>query len=784
MNWARFILIALALVLALSQFTLAQAQRNREPSIGYAYPAGTERGKSVDVLVGGQALRGTRGAYISGEGVRVKFIKHYAAVRNLDGDQREELQHRMRESLSREWTKLRSQGFVGPPPFDLRSPTSRPATTQPTDAAKLPDHWLWDNLDQKSLPELLHIRHLLAGNSRRQPNEQIAETVLVRVEIDANAAPGDRELRLIGRAGVTNPVVFQIGTLPETTELENNDPEARSPLPDPKPLPLPIVINGQILPGDVDRHRFSAMKGQRLVIRASARRLAPFMADAVPGWFEAAISVRDESGREVAFADHHRFDPDPVLLLRVPADGTYTLEVRDTIYRGREDFVYRISIGETPFITGVAPLGTHAGADSSAVLQGWNLWTTRIPFRTREPGLATTSLVRGRDASNGVAYEISTLPSVREQTNNNTIATAQSIPLGVVIDGVIEAPGDRDTFRFPGKAGQEVVVEVHARRLGSPVDSLVRLFDSTGKLVAWSDDTLVRRKHLHADWGLQTHPADSYLRATLAGSGDYFVQITDAQRQSGPECAYRMRVSAPRPDFAVKLAPSALSLEPGKWSYATAHVIRYDGYAGEILLSIKSGPAGVVLSGARIPPNAETVKIAIATDRQIDGVQSLELEATGAAGGSKIRHEVAPTDEVEQAFLWHHLIPREQTLVASTGPVERRGRTTPVPRLKSDATVRLVAGGSASVVILDEKLSRTNDLSLRIVDAPPGVTVGAPRVKGEQISFEVRVALGTDPVAGNLLLEAFSSPPTTQPADPNKQPAGTRLPAIAFEVTR
>jgi len=39
-------------------------------------------------------------------------------------------------------------------------------------------------------------------------------------------------------------------------------------------------------------------------------------------------------------------------------------------------------------------------------------------------------------------------------------------------------------FRVEGLAGQSLVAEVYARRLNSPVDSLVRIFDSSGKVLA------------------------------------------------------------------------------------------------------------------------------------------------------------------------------------------------------------------------------------------------------------------------------------------------------------
>jgi len=34
----------------------------------------------------------------------------------------------------------------------------------------------------------------------------------------------------------------------------------------------------------------------------------------------------------------------------------------DSLYRGREDFVYRIALGELPLVTGVFPLGGPLGA--------------------------------------------------------------------------------------------------------------------------------------------------------------------------------------------------------------------------------------------------------------------------------------------------------------------------------------------------------------------------------------------------------------------------------------
>ena len=97
------------------------------------------------------------------------------------------------------------------------------------------------------------------------------------------------------------------------------------------------------------------------MIAVSAQQLMPYLADAVPGWFQAAIYAPRRTGSEVAYADNFRFHPDPVLHYEIPRDGEYTVEINDSFYRGREDFVYRMALGELPFVTGIFPLGGKPG---------------------------------------------------------------------------------------------------------------------------------------------------------------------------------------------------------------------------------------------------------------------------------------------------------------------------------------------------------------------------------------------------------------------------------------
>ena len=58
---------------------------------------------------------------------------------------------------------------------------------------------------------------------------------------------------------------------------------------------------------------------------------------------------------------------------------------------------------------------------------------------------------------------------------------AQVTKLPRIINGRIGHPGDVDVFRFYGRAGEEIVAEVYARRLDSPLDSLLTLADAAGR---------------------------------------------------------------------------------------------------------------------------------------------------------------------------------------------------------------------------------------------------------------------------------------------------------------
>ena len=86
-------------------------------------------------------------------------------------------------------------------------------------------------------------------NRQKKKNQTVIdELIKLKVTISRDAEPGDRELRVITPDGVSNRLVFQISQLKEISETEPNDRREKA-----VPVPLlPAVVNGQIMPGDVE----------------------------------------------------------------------------------------------------------------------------------------------------------------------------------------------------------------------------------------------------------------------------------------------------------------------------------------------------------------------------------------------------------------------------------------------------------------------------------------------------------------------------------------------------
>jgi hypothetical protein len=142
-----------------------------------------------------------------------------------------------------------------------------------------------------------------------------------------------------------------------------------------------------------------------------------------------------------------------------------------------------------------------------------------------EPGIRTLRVVTPVGVSDVAWFAIGQWPEVAEREPNNTRDRAQKVPLPVTVNGRIDPAEDVDMFRFRGKAGQTLVFDLLAARLGSPLDSILSLQDSTGRELAVNDDF---------------NGKDSLLAFTVPADGDYFLVLRDLNNQGGSDHQYRL----------------------------------------------------------------------------------------------------------------------------------------------------------------------------------------------------------------------------------------------------
>jgi hypothetical protein len=628
-----------------------QAAQPPTPHIGYVYPAGGQQSSTFQVVVGGQRLIDPKEAMISGEGVQARVVEYNRPMTQKEfNDLRDEL--RALQEKRRAWFRKSQES------------TNR-----------------WSTVDDKRFAEIKG--KILKNAPNRDGNPAIAENVILQITLATNAEFGQHELRIRAANGLSNPLNFFVDNLPEFTgraekaanpELERfrrflgDDATNASGMSEMR-VTFPAVVNGQIMAGEVDRVHFVARKGQHLLAVVSARKLMPYLADAVPGWFQATLGLTDAKGRQIAYNDDFRFDPDPVLYCEIPHDGEYILEIKDAIYRGREDFVYRIMVGELPFITSVFPLGGKAGEKTTVALTGWNLPVSklRIDATNESSAILPVCLNENGRISNVVPFATDSLRECLDWGTNYTQSTAQAVAMPLIINGRIERPGACKFYRFEGRAGQEVVAEVRARRLGSPLDSVLKLIDSNGKQLAFNDDWEDKA------CGLETHHADSYLRTRLPSDGTYFVGLGDAQHKGGDEYAYRLRLSEPRPDFELLVTPSSINGRAGASIPLTVYALRRDGFTNEIQVRLKDAPSGCALNANRIPAGQDELRVTLQVPpRLANELTRMTIEGRAVIVGREVVHAAVPADEMMQAFFYKHLVAAKELQLAISGRAANR----------------------------------------------------------------------------------------------------------------
>src|SRR5256712_10312139 len=173
------------------------------------------------------------------------------------------------------------------------------------------------------------------------------------VTIATNVTPGVYEARVVGRFGISNPRSFVVSDLPEAIAPTTNSSPANA-----AAISLGTIINGHSEANAVGFYKFTARKGQRILIECQAREIDSRM--------DAALILYDAAGKELVRSGG-------LLDFAPPADGEYRLKVYDFLFRGGGEYFYRLAVGTGPHIDYIFPPSGLAGTKGKYLLYGRNL---------------------------------------------------------------------------------------------------------------------------------------------------------------------------------------------------------------------------------------------------------------------------------------------------------------------------------------------------------------------------------------------------------------------------
>jgi WD40 repeat protein len=284
-----------------------------------------------------------------------------------------------------------------------------------------------------------------------------AETVKADLSIPAQFAPGETKLSLKSAAGTSAVMPFVVDRFALKEKQGKNDTAAAA-----QPIALPVTIAGMLeRAGAVDFYRFDVKAGQQVGAQASV----------IGKPWEPVVRLTAGDGKLVA-------EGDGALGYTAPQDGTFVLSVHDREYRG--GMAYRLHVGEVAVVTALFPLGIQRGTDVEVQLQGVHLGTDRV--RIKVPA----------DAAVGSKVPLPLTPPHGAALGLNTIVVGEfpemsgeaELPVPGTANGRIGQPGKAEVWRFHATKGHRLIVEVNARRLGSPLDSTIEILDAKDQPVA------------------------------------------------------------------------------------------------------------------------------------------------------------------------------------------------------------------------------------------------------------------------------------------------------------
>ena len=529
--------------------------------------------------------------------------------------------------------------------------------------------------------------------------------------IAADCRLGEHALRIRTASGISALRLFYVGPFPSVEEKEPNNEAAKA-----QPVALNSTVQGTIGSEDVDVFSVEVKKDQRLSVEIEGARLGRTL-------FDPTVTVLSADGRVLAASDDTPLlGHDGFVSLLAPANGKYLIQVRDMTYAGTGHF-YRLHLGTFPRPAAVFPLGGQPGETLEAKFLGdpTGDFTQPITLPTEKSRSARFGLVADH---HGLApspnwLRVSPLTNAPSITPGNTLgkATALNTTAPLAFNGVLTTKGNAAFFRFTAKKDQNLDFQVYARRLGSPLDSVLTVFDAKGKSLGNNDDAAGN--------------PDSAVRVKIPEDGDYTVKVADQLARGGPRFTYRVEIAEVAPTLTLSIPDTARYdnetrksiVVPRGNRFAVLLNINRDTFNGDLAVTFDGLPAGITALADTVPGSLSAVPVVFdaTADAPIAGTlltptaQAVDASATkGKDVVSRFRHTVDWVRIQNDIGYSRSEVSQIAAAVVEAVPFTVRIVEPKVPLVQS--------GEAAWKIIADRQEGFDEPITVKMLWNPPGVT--------------------------------------------------------------
>lgn len=426
-----------------------------------------------------------------------------------------------------------------------------------------------------------------------------------KIKVAPDAKLGEHVAQVRCKSGISDFRTFYVGALPAVAEKEPNSEFAA-----PQPIELGVTVDGRVDTEDVDHFVVTAKKGQRIVAEIEALRLGTYL-------FDPYVAILDSKRFELSAADDSPLlYQDAVASIVAPEDGEYIVQVRETSYGGNGNCRYRLHVGSFPRPTMVYPGGGQVGSEVDVRYIGDP--TGDLAQKVQLPAALDEEFTLFATDANGIApsgnpFRLSTVPNALEVEPNNDRGNATSTTFPCTFNGIIDQPDDYDWFKFTAKKGQSFDVECYARRIRSPLDPVVYVYDAAGKRLASNDDS---------------RGPDSYFRWQVPADGEYYIWVRDHLKNGGPDYVYRVEMQPVAPKLTLGIPRTTRYGQERQQIYvargnrfATLLSARRENFGGQLVLDGKGLPAGITMHAEPMPDYQSSMPVIFeaAADAPIGG---------------------------------------------------------------------------------------------------------------------------------------------------------------------